>query len=148
MRCCRFLAATLALAPAGAVWAGEARSVFTASATVLPVVSLHTVTATPALRLTQADCDAGVVTVTVEYTVRTNDPRGYQLRLAPRIGLASEVLVTGLPVPLVVEADEIVVHRPVGAGRDPLRIEFRVKLLPDAMPGRYPMPIAVSAHPI
>jgi hypothetical protein len=139
---------TLALAPVGASPAGEARTVFAASATVLPLVSVQPTPVSQTVWLTQAECDAGLVIAEIEHTVRSNDPRGYELRFAPRQGYASAVEVVGLQAPVVIHTEEVSVQRRVSAGTDRIRLTLRARLIPGMQPGRYPLPVVISATTI
>jgi hypothetical protein len=127
-----------------AAGAGELRTQFSVTATVLPRASLEHVSAPPTLSVSAADVERGYVDVAAAYRVSSNDPSGYMVRLAPRTGLTRSVEVAGLSSPIVMTDQVVEVVQP--AARRPQRLDLRFRLVLDdsAVPGTYAMPVQVS----
>ena len=66
-----------------------------------------TVPARAAVDFRRYDVERGYVDVAAAYRVSSNDPSGYMVRLAPRIGLTRSVEVAGLSSPIVM-TDQVV----------------------------------------
>jgi hypothetical protein len=128
--------------------AGSAVASFSVSADVPPRVILETVSAPESLAVSADDLSRGYVDVAALYRVRSNDPAGYLVRLAPRTGLATEVQVGGLATPVVVrEATVAVVEAWTPVARE-LHITFRVLLQESVPEGVYPLPVLLYVSPL
>jgi hypothetical protein len=124
--------------------AGDTRTQFSVTATVAPRASVEPLTQPAQLSISQDDVERGYVDVAAAYRVSSNDPSGYMVRLAPRVGLARSVKVAGLSSPIVMTDQVVEVVQP--AARRPQRLDlvFRLVLDDGAAPGTYSMPVQVS----
>ena len=124
--------------------AGESRVQFSVTATVSPRASVEPLTQPAQLSISQVDVERGYVDVAAAYRVSSNDPSGYMVRLAPRIGLTRSVEVAGLSSPIVMTDQVVEVVQP--AARRPQRLDLRFRLVLDenAVPGTYAMPVQLS----
>jgi hypothetical protein len=113
---------------------------------VPPIVELDASAAPTTFVLDTADLAAGFKDVAVRYRVSSNLPRGYLLRFDRRDGFARDVEVHGLGAPLAIGplGAEALQVGPAGHGRE-VSLTFRVHVEPGLAPGRYPMPVVVSA---
>ena len=127
-----------------AAGAGELRTQFSVTATVSPRASFEPLTQPALLSISQVDVERGYVDVAAAYRVSSNDPSGYMVRLAPRIGLTRSVEVAGLSSPIVMTDQVVEVVQP--AARRPQRLDLRFRLVLDesAVPGTYSMPVQLS----
>lgn len=125
--------------------AGESRATFLVTAQVTPRVSLEAVSEPAQFTVSQADVAHGYVDVTATYRVRNNDPAGYVLRLEPRVGYASGVVVSGLDTPVALLDETVEVIASAALATRVLTLTFRVALPPTAGAGEYPLPLRVSA---
>ena len=142
------IALALALATAAPVMAGEARASFTVSVVVPARVTLTALDQPAELAISTADLERGYKDVAATYRVSYNDRRGYLLSLSPRIGVTREVEVQGLDAPLVMREESVEVVRLGLPGSHELALGFRFVLDPAASPGRYPLPVLVTARPL
>lgn len=125
---------------------GQAR--FAVTATVLESVTVAVADPTARFSVSQADVRRGYKYVAARYVVESTAGRGYVLRLAPRLGLAERIEVTGLASVLVLRNQEIEVFQPcTGAARD-LILGYRILLAASAQPGSYEWPVHVAAAPL
>ena len=104
-----------------AAGAGELRTQFSVTATVSPRASVEPLSQPAQLSISKVDVERGYVDVAAAYRVSSNDPSGYMVRLAPRIGLTRSVEVAGLSSPIVmtdqvVEVVQPAARRPQTAG--------------------------------
>jgi hypothetical protein len=125
--------------------AGEVRSQFAVSAVIPARVSLEAVSPTPALVVSAADFANGFLDFEATYRVRSNDPSGYLIRFAPRLGLATSIEVSGLGSQVRVGDDIVEVTQPAAPRPRDLHLRFRLRLDPAAVPGTYEVPVQVSA---
>jgi len=127
-----------------AAGAGDTRTQFSVTATVSPRASVEPLSQPAQLSISQVDVERGYVDVAAAYRVSSNDPSGYMVRLAPRIGLTRSVEVAGLSSPIVMTDQVVEVVQP--AARRPQRLDLRFRLVLDesAVPGTYAMPVQVS----
>ena len=127
-----------------AAGAGELRTQFSVTATVSPRASVEPLSQPAQLSISQVDVERGYVDVAAAYRVSSNDPSGYMVRLAPRIGLTRSVEVAGLSSPIVMTDQVVEVVQP--AARRPQRLDLRFRLVLDesAVPGTYAMPVQLS----
>jgi hypothetical protein len=127
-----------------AAGAGESRTQFSVTATVSPRASVEPLSQPAQLSISRVDVERGYVDVAAAYRVSSNDPSGYMVRLAPRIGLTRSVEVAGLSSPIVMTDQVVEVVQP--AARRPQRLDLRFRLVLDesAVPGTYAMPVQVS----
>lgn len=142
------IALALALGAALPAMAGEARANFTVSAIVPVRVTLAALDEPAELAISAADLERGYKDVAATYRVTHNDRRGYLLSLSPRVGLAREVEVQGLGAGLVVREETVEVLQNGLPGSHELALGFRLVLDPAAVPGRYPLPVLVTARPL
>jgi hypothetical protein len=91
------------------------------------------------------DVDRGYLDLAAIYRVSSNDPAGYVVRLAPRVGLARAIEVTGLASPVVVRDDVVDVSQPAVLQPLDLRLSFRLLLDATAVPGTYSWPVQLQA---
>jgi hypothetical protein len=124
--------------------AGESRAQFSVTATVSPRASVEPLTQPAQLSISQDDVERGYVDVAAAYRVSSNDPSGYMVRLAPRIGLTRSVEVAGLSSPVVVTDQSVEVIQPAALRPQRLDLRFRLVLAENAVPGTYSMPVQVS----
>jgi len=128
----------LAAAPAGA---REASAGLTVSVSVAPRASLEAVSLPARLTVSPEDVARGYVELVATCRVRSNDRRGYILRLAPRAGLTRAIEVRGLGEDVVLGEESVEIHHP--AARQAQGLEFAVRFVLDAgaTPGTYAMPL-------
>jgi len=142
------IALTLALATAVPAMAGQARASFTVSAVVPARVTLTALDQPAELAVSEADLERGYKEVTATYLVSHNDRRGYLLRLSPRIGVTSAVEVRGLASAVVMREETVELLQSGPPGSHDLVLGFRFVLDPAAEPGRYRLPVLVTARPL
>jgi len=133
---------------AGPVLADQARARFTVSALVPKRVMLTALDQPAELMLSLEDIERGYKDVSTRYQVRHNDPHGYLLHLAPRIGLTRYVEVRGLATEVQLGDADLAI-RQASAGRlHDFELAFRFVLDPAARPGIYALPVHVTAAPL
>jgi hypothetical protein len=134
-----------ALAPWTAVLADAASTRFSVSAQVAPRVVLQADSAVDSLAVSAADLERGELELELGYRVTSNDPRGFVLELAPRLGLhqAVAVQIDGTQAELTDTPLEFLQR---DCGRCELRIRYRVRLRAGLAPGDYPLPWQVRAR--
>lgn len=142
------IALTLALALAVPAMAGPARASFTVSAVVPARVMLTALDAPSEVAISAADLERGYKDVAATYRVSHNDRRGYLLSLSPRIGVTREVEVQAFDAAFVMREDSVEIVQPGPPGSHELALGFRFVLDPAAVPGRYPLPVLVTARPL
>jgi hypothetical protein len=142
------IALVLALAAAVPAMAGEARASLTVSAVVPARVTLTAIDPATELEISTADLERGYAELAATYRVNHNDRRGYLLSLLPRQGLTREIEVQGLATALVIGADPVELLQPGPPGSHQLSLAFRLVLDPAVVPGRYPLPVLVTAQPL
>ncbi len=122
---------------------------FLVAAQVAPVVRLDSSQAPSSFTLDAADVARGFKDVEARYGVTSNLPRGYLLRFSVRDGLARRIEVHGLGAPLPLGPDGGEVWRGRTESRHAeLALRYRLHVDPSLAPGRYPVPVAVSAGPL
>jgi hypothetical protein len=141
-------ALVLTLAMAVPAMAGQARASFNVSAVVPVRVTLTALDEPSELDLSAADLERGYKEVSATYRVSHNDRRGYVLSLSPRIGVTWEVEVQGLAATLVMREESVEIVQPGSPGSQELALAFRFVLDPAAQPGRYALPVLVTARPL
>jgi len=118
---------------------------FVVRATV-PVRVVLTALEHPAvLSVSAEDVARGYKDVTSRYRVESNAPGGWLLSLSRRLGVVQRIEVGGLATRLVLEDDGHEVFQPPAARSRDLTLEYRLILAPDTRPGRYAVPVHVSA---
>ena len=128
--------------------ADQARARFTVSAVVPKRVTLTALEQPAQLTLTVEDIERGYKDVSARYQVRHNDPHGYLLHLAPRIGLTRQIEVRGLTSDVLLGDADLAI-RQASAGRlHDFELAFRFVLDPAARPGSYALPVHVTAAPL
>jgi hypothetical protein len=138
----------LAALVAGPALADQARARFTVSAVVPKRVTLTALEEPSQLMLSAEDVERGYKELAVRYQVRHNDPRGYLLHLAPRIGLTRQVEVRGLASEVLLGDEEVAIRQASAARRHDFELAFRFVLDPAARPGSYALPVHVTAAPL
>lgn len=103
----------------------------------------------PEVVITDADVARGYVEVTrpMRLRVRTNSPRGYLLQVAKTDETFAAVELAFDNTTMTV-AQESWIARPPVEGGELVSVKLRVRLASDATPGRYGMPVQVSALPL
>jgi hypothetical protein len=134
----------LAALVAGPALADQARTQFTVSAVVPQLVTLTALEQPSELTLSAEDIERGYKDVSARYQVRHNDPNGYLLYLAPRIGLTREVEVRGLASDVLVGDASVAIRQAPVARLHDFELAFRFVLDPAARPGTYALPIHVT----
>jgi hypothetical protein len=136
-----------AVAPWTAPLADSASTRFLVSAQVAPRVSLQAQSWVQSLSVSAADLERGELELELGYRVASNDPRGYVLELAPRLGLAEVVAVEvdGTRAELTDTQLEFLQR---DCGRCELRIRYRVRFREGLAPGDYPLPWQLTVRAI
>jgi len=142
------LGMAVALATAIPAMAGQVRASFTVSAVVPVRVTLTALEQPAALEVSAADVERGYAEVAATYRVSHNDRRGYLLSLLPRHGLTREIEVQGLASALVMGDEPVELVQPGPPGSHQFALAFRFMLDPTVVPGRYPLPVLVTARPL
>ena len=138
----------LAVLLAGPAIADQAQTRFTVSAVVPKRVTLTVLEQPAQLTLSSEDIERGYKEVSARYRVQHNDPHGYLLHLAPRIGLTRHVEVRGLATDVELGDTDLAI-RQASAGRlYEFELAFRFVLDPEARPGSYALPVHVTAAPL
>ncbi len=125
---------------------GEARAQFRVSAYVTARASIESVAEPAQFSVSTGDIERGYVDLAAVYRVSSNDPTGYLVRLAPRVGLTRAIEVTGLASPAVVRDDVVDVSQPAALRPQDLRLSFRLLLGEAAVPGTYSWPVQLQAY--
>lgn len=142
------VAALLAALLAAPGHAAENRAAFTVSARVLARATLAVLEQPSRLELSAVDVERGYKDVSARYRVSHNGPRGYLLRLEPRIGLTYGVRVGGPSGEFLLTDIDVEIHQPVAIGVHEFALEYRFLLGPAARPGAYPLPLHLAAVPL
>jgi hypothetical protein len=124
---------------------GDLRAQFSVTAIVSPRASVEPLSQPAQLSISQVDVERGYVDVAAAYRVSSNDPSGYMVRLAPRVGLTRSVEVAGLSSPIVMTDQVVEVVQPAALRPQRLDLRFRLVLAENAVPGIYAMPVQLSA---
>ena len=139
----------VALASGTAVGAGTQQASFIVEGVNVPAyATLHAVDQPARIHISAADVARGFKDVPARYLVQSNTAEGWLLRFAPRLGIATQVEVRGLPSQVVVQGDMVEVYRPRAPEPEGLALQYRFVLEPDAQPGSYDLPVHVSATPL
>ena len=142
------IALILALATAAPAMAGQGRASFTVSVVVPARVTLTAFDQPSELEVSAADVERGYTEIAATYRVSHNDRRGYLLSLLPRRGLTREIEVQGPATTLVMGDDPVELVQPGPQGSYQFALAFRFVLDPAVVPGRYPLPVLVTAQPL
>jgi hypothetical protein len=142
------IALILALATAAPAMAGQGRASFAVSVVVPARVTLTAFDQPSELEVSAADVERGYAEIAATYRVSHNDRRGYLLSLLPQHGLTREIEVQGLATTLVMGDDPVELVQPGPPGSHQLALAFRFVLDPAVVPGRYPLPVLVTARPL
>lgn len=136
-----------ALAPWSAAQSGSASATFTVSARVAPRAAIQPHPGDERLAVSVADLERGEIELVLAYQATSNDPRGFVLEVAPRLGFADAVVVELAGAQAVLTDTQLeFVQR--DCARCELHIRYRVRLREGLAPGEYPLPWQVSARPI
>jgi hypothetical protein len=138
------VAALVALLANPAV-AEQSEAHFTVSVVVPTLVILNVLDQPSELSLSTDDVERGYKDVTARYVVNYNDPRGYLLRLVPRLGVTRYVEVRGLASEVVVYDQDVEIHQVAAERPQDLELQFRFVLDDSAQPGSYLLPVHVAA---
>ena len=133
--------------------AGQARASFVVSVRVPARASVTALESAVALYISAEDVARGYKELATRYRVISTGARGYLLQIAPRIGLARRVGISGLGGEIVLGDTPIEIHRPaavcVDRGcTDEFELALYVELDPATPPGRYPLPVQLAALPL
>jgi hypothetical protein len=139
------LAATLLAAPA---FADQSQARLQVSVSVPALAAVASVGSVDTLTLSVEDVARGYKDLRTRYRVTHNNPGGYLLRFAPRLGLAREVEVRGLGAAFVLRDVPVDVGQPAAARSRDVDLEFRVVLDGAARPGTYALPVQLAAVPL
>ena len=138
----------LAIVAGGDARADTRQAQFVVQAIVPARATLAAVDQPTRLDVSREDLDRGYLDVSVRYVVETNAPRGWLLRLSPRLGLTRHIEVRGLSHTVVVREEGVEVFRPRASETERLELDYRLVLAPGAQPGTYHMPVHVAATPL
>lgn len=145
------LALAAALVPALPARAGSVSASLAVSVVVPPRAILSVESEPSTLLVTEEDVARGYVEVpkASRVQVRTNTPGGWLAELQVREGPYRSIEVTGLGAPAQVNANGGWIAQPYPGTTRPVSLElgYRFLLAPDARPGVYPWPVALSAIP-
>jgi hypothetical protein len=138
----RSFVALCALAPMlGAGAHAETRQAsFVVSVDVPARATLEVLEQPDRIRVSAEDIARGHKSVSARYRVASNTAGGWLLRLAPRLGLAQRIEVSGLESPVVLDREVVEPEH--------LTLEYLLVLGSNAEPGSYEMPIHVAAVPL
>lgn len=126
--------------------AGEARSQIAVTAYVPPRASLERIVQPAQFSISRDDISRGFIDLAAVYRVSNNDPAGYVVRLAPRVGLTRAIEVTGLATRVVMADDVVEVSQPAALRPQELRLGFRLLFDGSAVPGTYDVPVVVAVR--
>jgi hypothetical protein len=126
--------------------AGEARAQLMVTARVVPRVTLETVAEPARFTVAAADIQRGYLDIGAEYRVSGNDPAGYFLRVAPRVGVTTAIEIDGLASRVVLRDESIDVMQPGALRPQLLRLSLRLRFAPGLMPGTYGLPVYLTAY--
>ena len=138
----------LALVAVAGVRADTRQAQFLVQVTVPAHARLVAVEHPTHLTVSEDDLLRGYKDVPARYRVESNAPRGWLVRLSPRLGITRHVEVSGLSGALVVQGDAVEVYRPRTSEAEYLDVDYRFVLAPDVEPGTYELPIHVAATPL
>jgi hypothetical protein len=116
---------------------------------VVPAVMQLRQLAHPAmLDISADDVARGKVMVTgTQLDLLVNDPVGYVIRARVVNAMVSAVSIVGLPGPLIATPISATLRMASMVGRPrpaPLPVQYELQLSPDAVPGRYAWPVALT----
>jgi hypothetical protein len=131
--------------PSG-VRADEVRAQLMVTARVVPRVVLEPIAEPAQFSVGAADLQRGYLDLDAEYRVSGNDPAGYFLRIAPRVGVTTAIEIDGLASRVVLRGESIDVMQPAALRPQSLRLSLRLRFAPDLVPGTYGLPIYMSAY--
>ena len=126
-------------------------SAFAVSVIVMPRTAILAASMPDALEVSARDVERGFVEVTREspIVVTNNSPGGFELDVWPVGSIFSAVTVYGIGADVSIGADggSIFLRGRHGAAI-PMRLNFRFRLPPGTLPGRYPWPLQFGIQPI
>ena len=118
---------------------------FVVRATVPARVVLTIVEQPQVLSVSSDDVARGYKDVASRYRAESNAPDGWLLSLSKRLGVVQRVEVGGLATRLILEHDSVEIFQSPGVQSRDLELEYRLVLGPGTRPGRYALPVHVSA---
>ena len=124
--------------------AAEAQSRFQVSTVVVPHARLQALETGSDVVVTAEDVARGYKDLVARYELRSNDPRGCLLTIAPRSGLAESIDVDGLPVSVTLWEAPAEVVLPWARGPQPLELRVRLNLDEAVRPGTYALPLHLA----
>jgi hypothetical protein len=156
--CAARIATLLGMGAAGAVHGAggvvsgasalDARAAIDVAIRVPAVLELRALGQPDSLEITPADLEAGRITVRgSRLQLVSNDPRGTTLRAELRNAAFRSVRIDGLVAAAPAPDAHFSVTLPSMVGRPrpvPFEVAYELELQPDAMPGRYAWPVALS----
>jgi hypothetical protein len=139
------LASVATTLPAAEYRGGSASTTLSVTITVVPRALLRTEYQAPSVTITEADVAQGYVDVprATRLQVRTNCANGYLLAFESTQPIFSAVQVSGGDR-VSLASGNARVFQPFPTTTDDMELSYRFVLAPDARPGEYPWPIAVS----
>lgn len=138
----------LALVAGAGVRAETESARFGVTANVVGTVTLSVADPTARLHVSEADVRRGFTDVSAHYVITSNADRGYMLHLAPRLGLAERIEVTGLETALVIRDLDVEVFQPSATPARDIVLGYRILFSNSAQPGDYDWPVHVAATPL
>jgi hypothetical protein len=128
--------------------AEQARAHMKVSATVVDSVGVRSVYQAQTLQITAEDVRRGYVEVAAASRFDIRCTRMCLFEFTPTQGFVKTVRVTGLDAAAELDATgAALLHKPAAPSRE-VAIGYRFTLAPDAQPGVYPWPVAVSVMPM
>jgi hypothetical protein len=134
---------------AGASARAETESeTFGVTAIVLEKVALSIAGPVARFHVSETDVRRGFKDVRARYVIASTADRGYVLHLAPRLGLARRIEVSGLATLVVIQDQDVEVFQPRAVPARDLVLDYRVLLADTVRPGDYDWPVHVAATPL
>lgn len=138
----------LALVAGAGARAETSSARFGVTAIVVEKVTLSLADPDARLHVSAADVRRGYTDVSARYVITSTADRGYVLRLAPRLGLAEKIEVTGLASALVIRDLDVEVFQSLAVPSRDLVLDYRIVLADSVQPGDYDWPVHVAATPL
>lgn len=138
----------LALVVGAGVRAETESARFGVTARVLGNVTIMVADPAARLRVSDADVRRGFMDVSAHYAITSTADRGYLLRLAPRLGLAERIEVTGFATALVIRDLDVEVFQSRATAAGEIVLRYRILFLDSVQPGDYDWPVHVAATPL
>ena len=137
--------------PGSTASAATTHSAMAVSVIVMPLTAILAASMPDALEVSARNVERGFVEVTREspIVVSNNSPGGFVLEIWPVGSVFSAVTVYGIGANVLIGADggSIYLRGRHGAAIR-MRLNFRFRIPPGTLPGRYPWPIQFGIQPI